>query len=493
MNTQWIIIASLSLVSLILIFGLLLTGKKLKVIQKKLQSESEKLQQSRATETKLHHELSGLQNKLQLVTDDNITNLLVWPLFEDRLNQAIKESTRYQFTLGLLFIAVDDFKMINDALNAEIGNAFLREVAKRIETCIRQVDSATRFGKETFVVLLSQLGKAEAAAIVAQRILQTLAQPMQIKGHEFFITAAIGIAIFPADGADAATLLRNADDALHAAKQKGKHLYHFYQERINLDSQRELTMSTSMRRESLYQELSLYFQPIMNVKNKSLFALEALLHWQHPELGRIYAHELFAYAEKQHKLNAISEWLIKKACQQFVKFKEQGIALNYMALPMHVKQLENSQFIYQLSQILQEQKFNPEWLLIVIKDVNQTKVNFDVIEKALNMLRYLKVNFVLDNMDGGSLSQIKHFLPSYLRVDPALVNALESTPQAQAILKSMLYLSEQLGIKLIAHGVETLQEMSVLQAMGYDMMQGDYFAPELTVLELPEKLTRIHT
>lgn len=488
MNTQWIIITSLSLLSLLLIFGLFYSRQQLYTIKKKLQAESEKLKQSREVETKLHQELSGLQNKFQMATDDNITNLLVWPLFEDRLNQAIKESTRYQFTLGLLFIDVDDFKMINDALSAEIGNVFLREVAKRLEPCIRQVDSATRFGKETFVILLTQLSKPETAAIVAQRILQALAQPMQVKNHEFFITAAIGIAIFPADGTDAAALIRNADAALQVAKQKGKHLYHFYQEKINLDSQRELMISTSMRRDSLYSELSLYFQPVMNVKTKSLFAIETLLHWQHPELGRIHARDLFTYAEKQHKLNAISEWLIKKTCRQFIQWREQGLELNHLAFSMHVKQLENSQFIYQFSQILQEQKFNPEWLLIVIKDVNKTVISYDVIDKALNMLRYLKIKFVLDNMDGTSLSQIKYFSPHYLRVDTSLIDEIEAKPQATAILKSMIYLSEQLNIKVIAHGVETLQQMSALQNMGYEFMQGDYLAPELTALEVPEKL-----
>lgn len=482
-------IACLLLALAIQTYFILRNRSQIKKLKQHLLAETEELKKSRDKETQLHQELSSVQDKLQMATEDTITNLLVWPLFEDRFNHAIKESTRYQFTLGLLFIDIDDFKMINNALSPEMGNVFLRETAKRLQSCIRQVDSITRYGKDTFVVLLAQLGKPETAAIVAQRMLQTLAQPIQIKDQEFFITAAIGIAIFPTDGQDSASLFKNADDALHVAKQKGKHLYQFYQEKININSQRELIMATSLRKETLYQEFSIHYQPVMNKKNNTILSMDTVLHWQHPELGLINTRDLFANAEKQHKLNNISEWLIKKSCQHFKKWRESGVTAQFLGVPLFCKQLENSQFVYRFSQILQEEKFNPEWLLVEIKN-HDADVDFAELEKSINMLKYQKINLLLDDIGVNAihLQQIKYFSPNYLRLHYSLLEDADGDNQAIAILKSMLQLAGNLGLSLIAQGVETPQQMMLLQTLGYELMQGDAVAATLAGNEVAVKI-----
>ena len=384
---------------------------------------------------------------------------------------------------------IDDFKVINDALSYEIGDALLSDVAGRLQTCIRQVDSISRFTKDTFVILLTQLAKPETAAVVAQRILQSLAQPFQINEHELYITACIGIAIYPVDGPDATTLLRSADQALHLAKEKGNHTYQFYQEKLHAKSQRELMLSTSLNRETIFQEFVLYFQPIFNVESNSIICMDALLHWQHPELGLIAPQELFNYMEKQRKLNSISEWLLQMACKQFLHWRSLEFRPDFICLPLTIKQLENSHFIYRISQILQELNFEPTWLLLEIQE-SATPFDANGLEKSLNMLSYLGIKIAIDQFGSGvfSLNHLKQFSVNYLKLAPFLIENIETDQQAIAIIKSILFLAKNLSMHVIAQGVESDQQMQKLKELGCTLMQGLRLGAPLSESEIEKKM-----
>lgn len=442
------------------------------------------------TERQLRNEITLQQKKLQRGMEDPITHLLGWQLFEDRLNQNIKESARYQLTMGILVIDIDDFKVINDALNYEVGDALLREIATRLQSCIRQVDSVSRYSKDTFVVILSQLSKPETAAVVAQRILHSLAQPVQIKEHELFITACIGIAIYPADGTDAASLLRSGNQALHLAKEKGKHVHQFYQERLHAKSQRELSLYNSLSRESIFREFIIYYQPIMDVNDQHVMAMNALLHWQNADVGLIRPQELFGYAEKQRKLNAISEWLIKTACQQFMHWRSLGFTPPLLAIPICLKQLETTHFIYRISQILQESKLPHECLLLEIKE-STTQLPFDILEKAFNMLKYLNVKLALDNFGLGSFSIgfLKNLQVDYLKLDSSVTEDVLDNKRTADLVKSINFLADNLQMQVIAQGVESQQQIKRLKELGCHLMQGRCFGEPLEEDKVVEKMT----
>lgn len=433
------------------------------------------LKQTTAQEQASQTELETLQSKLKHAIEDPVTHLLGWQLFEDRLNQTLKESMRYHFTTGVVYVDIDNFRVINDGIGHEMGDILLCEMAERLKGCIRQVDSISRVSKDTFVVLLAQLAKPETAAIVAERMLQAIALPFYIKQEEFYLTVGVGIAIYPNDGDDAASLLRNAEHALNIAKQKDKHIYQFYQEKIHLNSQRELQLCNGLRRDSLVQELKLTYQPIMNIEKENLFCIDVSVTWQHPELGLIDTNELMSYAEKQQKINKVTEWLLRRACQQYKEWQEKGESPTLLGVPILLRQLESSQFIYRLSQILQEEKMNPEHLLFEIKDSGQL-LSLDVLDKGLNMLQYLGVKLAINDFGANSLSlvQLKNIPVNYLKLDSSLIADIDTDVKTQELLKALTMLAKTLDRQIIMQGVTGIEQATLLKSLSCPLMAGSY-------------------
>lgn len=439
----------------------------------KIKKAESELKSAREIEKHLRDEITILQNKLRETFEDPLTNLLGWKLFEDRLGQSIKVSERYQLTMGVLYVDINDFKFINNAISFDIGNFLLQEVAQRLQSCIRQVDCVSRFSKDTFVILLSQLTKPEAAALVAQRMLNAISQPCEIRGHELYVTASIGIALYPNDGSDATTVLRSADHALRAAKQKGKNIYQFYQKGMHIKSQRELSLCTSLSHESAFQEFVLYYQPVVNVENETVICMDALLHWQHPEFGLIRPKELSSLAERQRKQNAISEWLLRNACKQFLYWRSLGFNSEFLGIQISTKQLENSHFVCCISQVLQEMQFNPQWILLEVKE-DSSPPSFDMLEKAFNMLQYLGIKIALDDFgaDSDPLRYIKNLNINYLKLDKSFVEDIISNQQTIALVKSILFLAQNMSMRVIIQGIESDQQAAVLKEIGCTLMQG---------------------
>lgn len=465
---------------LLLIYSLIKMRHSRSQLNNALTTTKTALNASQEIDQELTKQVNELQSKLTRLVTDPITHLPGWQLFEDRLLQNIKESERYQLTLGVLFIDIDNFKVINDALSYDVGDALLAEVAERLQSCIRQVDSLSRFSKDTFAILLTQLSKPETAAVVAQRILQVLTGSFLIKGHELYITVGIGIAIYPTDGVDTASLLRSADHALHLAKEKGKNVYQFYQERLHTQSQRELTLYNNLSSEASLASFLVYFQPIQNMQTDEILCMDALLHWQHQELGLISADEIMLLAEKQRKLNQITEWLLKHACQQYLHWRTVGFNPAFLGIPLSIKQLENTHFIYRISQILQETEFKPEWLLFEIRE-SMVQVSFEVLEKAFNMLSYLGVKIAIDHFgtDAFSLIHLKDFTIHYLKLDPCLIKDIETNNKTVALVKALLNLANSLSIEFIVQGVETLPQSLALKNIGCSLLQGPFISPPI--------------
>jgi diguanylate cyclase (GGDEF)-like protein len=439
------------------------------------------LTKTHENEQKLREDIKELQLRVQHTVEDPVTQLPSWRLFEDRLQQTVKESARYQLVMGLLIVDLDEFKLVNSISDYKTGDAVLQEVANRLKRCIRQVDSVSRFNKDTFVVMIARLNKPETAAIVAQRILQSLVQPFEIKNESLRMTASIGIATFPQDGQDSAALMNAADHALQTAKSKGMHRYEFFQADMYNRSRRLLLLSSGLNSEDVVNYFTIRYQPIVNTLNEEIVCMDTLLSWEHAELGVIEANELFELAEKQQKLPAVAEWLVTSACQQFVRWRSLGFRPAMLGVSLPISVLQNSPFVCRLSQMMHEAGFDPSWMLLQVKS-DAKNMSLDVLEKSFNMLRYLNVKLAIDEFGTGSLSlwQLKQFPVNYIKLDRALINDMTTNPQTAVIVQSTIDLTQTLGAQLIVQGVETPEQLALLKQAGCVLMEGKALGAPLT-------------
>ncbi|HTM63542.1 MAG TPA: bifunctional diguanylate cyclase/phosphodiesterase [Gammaproteobacteria bacterium] len=441
---------------------------------------------------KLHHEVNTLQTKIQYQTKDPVTKLPSWHIFEDRVTQGIKECARYKFLMGILYVDIDHFKLINTALGFELGNSLLLEVGERLQGCIRQLDSISRQGKDTFVIMLAQLARQETAAIVIQRILQTLAEPFYIEGHTISITTGIGVSFYPADGLTAGALMHNAEYAMLMAKSHGKQHYEFYQEGLRSDSQRELALYNSISSEAFLDELKLFYQPIMNIEQRSIVCVETLIHWGHPEFSNVTSDELFNLADKQRKLNKITERVLAIACRKFQQWSASGVSAQLLAIPVRLKQLENVQFIVRLSQIIQEHKVPPSSIMLELQECTPT-ASMDILEKSFNMLKYLGVKIAIDDFGSGvfSLRFLKVFNLNYIKLNAAMIDDVAQSEQTRLIIKAIIGFASALSVNVIASGITSEEQANSLRELGVILQQGQLLSAPLSELEKIDKMTGI--
>lgn len=418
--------------------------------------------------------------KQQPMFQDTVTNLVAWPVFQDRLNVNLKLSERHQLMMAVMYIDLDHFKVINDALSVQVGDELLKEVAERLQSCIRQVDSITRPNKDIFVVQLTRLVKPETAAIVAQRMLHALARPYIIGEQALNVSASIGIALYPQDGADTVSLLKAAEHALKVAKNKGRQAYQFYQSEMHAESVRELMIYNVIASDELFQSLNLFYQPIMKMRDNHLEVMEVLCYLNHPTLGLISEEDTLKYALQQHRMNAMSEWILEKALRQYLNWSALGFSPRLLGIPVLMQQFENSQFVYRVSQLIQQLRFNPSDLVLLIQDTG-TSVPLTALEKSFNMLSYLGVKVALDQHETSRLPffYLKHFGFHYVRVEKSLAADVLTNAQTRALLSSMVLMARNLSMQLIVPGVETEEQKNLLIEMGIELMEG-------TVLGVPE-------
>lgn len=432
-----------------------------------------------ATETvqRLTAELSETKSQFNhSILYDSLTGLPSRQLFEDRFLQTLNQSKRHRLAFGVLFLDIDGFNVINDALGYAAGDELLKQVSVRILSVLRQVDTVCRFSGDEFVLLLPQIVKAETCAYIVQRLLDALSQPFNVINNEVFITACVGISIFPQDDHDGTELLKQADIALNQAKSRGCNVYQFYKKEMQTMGQRALVLNSSLRQASVYHEFTLYYQPLVNTQTKMLVSMEALLRWQHPEFGIVSAHEFLRLAENSGKIIEIGEWVLRSVCQQYKQWKQMQFQLEGVAVNISLRQLESPHFIYKLTQILQDTNMPPKALVLEISEGSFHKV--DLLEKSLKMIKRIGVQIAIDDFGTGNLSlqQFKRFPVDYLKIDRSLTNDLSLNPEGEAIIKMIVALADTLGHGIIAEGVETPQQKAQLEKLGCSLMQGHLFS-----------------
>ncbi len=411
---------------------------------------------------------------------DALTELPNRFLAIDRMSQAINSAIRHDQTVVVMFIDLDNFKQINDHYGQESGDQLISVAASRIQQAIRQTDTAARFGGDEFMVILNDLESADDASRVAEKVLSKLAAPCNLDDNKVLITASIGMAIFPSDGQDPYELLRHADAAMFAAKDAGGNRYAFHSTAINRSSVKRMAIEKKLRSALANNELTLHYQPIIELKSGKITAVEALLRWNNPELGSIPPAQFVPLAEATGLILAIGEWVIRTALSQLKNWHDAGrthLKLSINISPSHFGSPDLSRTI---TQTLEQLQLPGELLELEITESVLLR-NQDDSLKALQKLRKLGIRIALDDFGSGisSLTQLKNFPFDSLKINRSVIHALLDQPQDQALIKAALTMAQGLGIDTVAKGIETSAQLDFLRQQGLSTIQGHLYSPAL--------------
>ncbi len=408
-----------------------------------------------------------------LAHHDNLTGLPNRILFLDRLKQAMSLAHRHHKLAALLFLDLDRFKVINDTLGHPTGDKLLVQVAKRLSGALREIDSVARFGGDEYTIILCNLERREDAELVAHKILNVIARPYNIDDHELFVTASLGISVYPMDTEDLDSLIKKADVAMYHAKGLGGGVLQYYDSFMDEDSHRRLVLENSLRKALEKNEFRLYYQPKVNIVSGQITALEALLRWEHPELGILPPSEFIPLAEETGLIIPIGEWVMEEACRQHLAWEEQGLPRLRVAVNLSGYQLQQKNFLDVVKGVLRRTGLAPEYLEF---EITETVImqNPDAIIQVLTCLREMGMHISVDDFGTGysSLAQLKRFSVNTLKIDKSFVRDIDQNKTDAAIATAIIAMGNSLDLKVIAEGVETMGQYAFLKDTLCDEIQG---------------------
>ena len=411
---------------------------------------------------------------------DLLTNLPNRNTFHDRLTVALAQAGRNRKMLAVLFVDLDRFKTIVDTLGHTIGDQLLRSVAERLGASLEAGDTLARLGGDEFVILLPQINRADRAVRVAQRVLEAIKPPFLFDNHELHVTMSIGITLYPYDGEDADTLLKNADTALYRAKEQGRNNYQLYTPAMNARAFERLALENSLRKALERNEFSLYYQPQVHMLTGGIVGIEAVLRWQHPDLGIVYPSEFISIAEETGLIGPLGEWVIRTACAQNQNWQKMGLPPMTMAVNLSARQFQQQDLVQNVARILKETDLDPRWLEMEITE-GIAMQNADYTNVLLRGLKDMGVRVALDDFGTGysSLSYLKKFPIDTLKIDQSFVRDLIIDPNDAAIANAVIVLAHSLKLKVVAEGVETREQEAFLREHQCDTYQGFLFSNAL--------------
>lgn len=410
---------------------------------------------------------------------DPLTGLPNRMLFLDRLDRAIRLARRARARMGLMFLDLDRFKQINDTLGHGIGDRLLAEVARRLEQGVRASDTVARLGGDEFTVICSGIHAAEDLEVVARKVLRALAAPFEIDGHELYATASIGITLCPEDGADTDSLLRNADTAMYRAKDAGRNGFVFFRSEMNERVRRRMEMETALRQGLEAGDLRVFYQPIIDLVTGDLWGAEALLRWQHPDLGLVAPAEFIPLAEETGLILALGRWVLDAACGRFRDWAEAGL-LTRGVINVSAAQCRHHDLAGLVENALTRHGLAPERLIL---DITEDMVldNSETALAALGRLHDLGVGLCLDDFGTGysALNHLRVLPVCGVKIDHSFVADLPEDGTAAALVSAIVAMAHGLDHRVIAEGVETAAQLADLRARGCDLAQGYLFSPPL--------------
>jgi len=431
---------------------------------------------------------------------DSLTNLPNRVLFQDRLKQTIVHADRNQHLFAVMFLDIDNFKRINDTFGHHLGDELLKGCAERLTGVLRKSDSVTRqimpdlfarLGGDEFTVLLTEIRDAEDAARVARRILAVLSNPFVLDNRELFVSTSIGIAIFPHDGKDVDSLLRNADAAMYHAKEQGKNNYQYYIESMNASALERLTLENDLRKAIEREEFILYYQPRMHIRTGKISGVEALIRWIHPEKGLILPDKFITLAEETNLITYIDEWVMKNACRQGALWQRSGHPSLFLSVNISGTQFKHDTLLEIMAESLNESGINPDNLELEITE-SAIMENAGSTLAVLYKLKKMGINLSMDDFGTGycSFSYLKSFPLDIIKIDRSFIADINKTEEDAVIVKAIIAMSHSLRLKVIAEGVETEEQLSLLREMGCDEMQGYLLSKPLPAEEIKSFLLK---
>ena len=421
-----------------------------------------------------------------LATRDPLTELPNRVLFNDRLEQGIVAARRSGQSLALLFIDLDRFKNINDSLGHQVGDLLLREVADRMQACIRKGDTLSRLGGDEFVVTLEGLQQAEDAAQVAAKIIKTLSRPCEIAGHTLNTSCSIGISIYPLDAEDDRGLMKNADTAMYHAKERGRNNYQFFSPEMNVRAVERHSLETALRAALDRHEFALYYQPLVDMRGGKIVGVEALLRWQHPQRGMLSPATFMAVAEESGLIEPIGQWVLRTACQRAKAWLDSGYPALKVAVNISARELiRPREFARGISRILSSTGLDPRFLELEMTEsllIQNAEENIAVLRK----LGDEGVRIAVDDFGKGysSLSYLRQLPIDALKIDRSFVRDIERDSKDVAIIRAIVAMAHSLGLQVTAEGVETRGQLEALARLGCDEYQGYLFSRPLPPVEI---------
>ena len=410
-----------------------------------------------------HHDfLSGLPNRI---------------LLNDRVGQAIASASRHMKKLAVLFLDLDGFKHINDSLGHPTGDKLLQSIAKRLVECVRSSDTVSRQGGDEFVVLLLDVEEPEDAALAARKILQAVAEAHPIDRHDLCVTASIGVSVYPDDGLDAETLIKNADTAMYQAKENGRQSYQFFKPAMNVRAVERQSIEESLRRALERREFALHYQPKINLRSGEITGAEALIRWTHPVRGHISPARFIPVAEDCGLILPIGDWVLREACTQARTWMDAGLPLATIAVNISAMAFRQENFLESVFTTLKETRLGPACLVLELTESVLMK-HADSAKSILETLRANGIRVALDDFGTGysSLSYLTKLPIDALKIDQSFVRQITTTPSETTIVRAVIGMARNLKLQVIAEGVETQEELVFFRLNNVTKRKGTYSA-----------------
>jgi diguanylate cyclase (GGDEF)-like protein len=424
---------------------------------------------------------------------DSLTGLPNRMLFEDRLTQALARAGRSGQSVATFCIDLDRFKFVNDTLGHHAGDILLSQFSARVQALLRETDTLARLGGDEFGLILPELENRNGAIEVAQKIVEATKEPFDIAGQELFITASIGIAVYPDDGRDTSTIEKNADIAMYRAKAQGRNGYQCFSSEMASTGSNRLEMESLLRRAWGNREFVLYYQPQYDRMN-NMIALEALLRWTHQKLGPVPPSKFVPMAEESGLIVELGEWVLDEACRQCAKWQKMGLPPVRVAVNVSALQFAQSDFAATIERILKLHKLDPRWLEIEITESLLMKNTLDAAAK-LEKIRATGVSIALDDFGTGysSLAYLQWLPIDTLKIDRSFIRDIDLNcdgADGTAVVRAIMSLGHGLKMKVVAEGVETEQQRQFLWNIGCDAMQGYLFGEAVPAVQLEPRLSK---